>query len=75
MTNEMREAYEIAKRLKGQKKFQEALDFLEENLLETEHNSSSIHYLEGECYEGIGDLQIACLSYKNAYLSTLIQGY
>ena len=75
MTPEVREAYEHARQLKKQEKFQEALDFLEENLLETERDSSVLHYLEGECFQGLGDIETACEAFKNAYLSTPVKGY
>lgn len=72
MTQEQQAIYEQAKRLKQRKQFQEALNLLEEKLNnEDELNDPSLHYLEGECFEGIGNLEIACLAFRNAYLATI----
>ena len=70
MNKEEYTAYNDAKALQQQGKHQEALDVLEEKI-DPELNDASVHYLIGECFEGLDDLKMACECYKAAYLASL----
>ena len=59
---------EQARALVARNKHGEAADFIYENA--EGHNNPSLHFLEGECFVKLDDLQTAVECFKNAYLST-----
>ena len=62
-----------ARRLYSAKKYQEALDLIEDNLTEEELESPRpyLSFFEGECYEKLGDHRMAMECFRTAYLSSL----
>ena len=70
MTQEERDAFQHAKHLHTRKQYREALNHLDANISK-DTNDSCVHYLEGQCWEGLGEYQMACEAYRGAYLSSL----
>ena len=73
MTKKTQDAFNNAKSLYSRRQYQEAADYLYNNMDERERDepNSIISFFEGECFEKLGEMQMACDCYKNAYLSTI----
>lgn len=64
------QVFHEAQRLKTQGKYQEGLDLIEEHI-DPEIPDSSMSFLLGELFDGVGDHLTAKDCYQGAYLSSL----